>query len=400
MFKWNPHIIGTLKEQVFTRTPDRYKKSLRDECFRINLARMLVMSIVLVLLTALGMFSYFLTGSDDPARFTLVLLVHVVYIVIFCLFYFFCSYITHKEISRDSFVYRHLVMLFTLVYLSCEFALLFVDPKNISAYLRYVAALFVGLCVFLRPRGQSILFAVFIGVCTLIAVSLYPPTSRLLGAYFVFALFLLLFATQGVSLLSYTSVVIAFASRTRVSEANDHLQGLNQELQHLSHTDQLTGVGNRRDFEEKLSLAWIRGSALGEPLSVLMFDVDFFKAYNDFFTHPVGDKCLVSIAHCIREHLHRKGDIVCRYGGEEFVVILPETDRDTAGLLAERIRAGVEDLHIATPPISKRPYVTVSIGVAACNPKDGGSPQRLVDRADKAMYKSKQSGRNMVTLDK
>jgi len=139
---------------------------------------------------------------------------------------------------------------------------------------------------------------------------------------------------------------------------------LNMRLKDISYLDGLTGVPNRRKLEEHLSREWDRAKKSGQPLSLLMVDIDFFKRYNDLLGHLEGDECLRKVAQEINRHVRSGMDLVARYGGEEFAVVLPETNGKQAQSIAERIRKDVENLRIPHPASKVSRYITVSVGVA------------------------------------
>jgi diguanylate cyclase (GGDEF)-like protein len=163
-------------------------------------------------------------------------------------------------------------------------------------------------------------------------------------------------------------------------------------------TDSLTGLLNRRYFDESLKTEFYRLKRSGDILSLIMLDVDYFKRYNDNYGHLAGDDCLRQIGTILKTIVARVPDIVARYGGEEFVVILPKTDENGAKTIAERIRKAVEALAIphATSEIGK--YVTVSIGVVTVNMSAYDSPEQIVTLADEAMYGAKKGGRNRIEV--
>lgn len=168
-------------------------------------------------------------------------------------------------------------------------------------------------------------------------------------------------------------------------------------LARLTVTDPLCQVANRRGLDEALDKEWRRAQRDRLPLSVLMLDIDYFKAFNDTYGHPSGDDCLRRVADLLRDGLARPADLVARYGGEEFACILPQTDLLTAERLAQSVRRAVEMLNI---PHRACPQgrVTVSIGVAAAMPSNGADPLGLILQADKALYAAKAAGRNRVCL--
>jgi diguanylate cyclase (GGDEF)-like protein len=179
-----------------------------------------------------------------------------------------------------------------------------------------------------------------------------------------------------------------------LEELQQQLEETNEQLLMLSTTDGLTGLINRRKFEEIFSEEWQRASRSETSMSVIMLDIDGFKLYNDTFGHQQGDDCLRNIASTLKEMDLRYLDKVARIGGEEFAVILPETDAKGAMLVAERIRKTIEDLKIPHNEASGNPWVTASFGVSAITPHWKLKPLVLMQTADKALYESKRKGRN------
>jgi len=159
-------------------------------------------------------------------------------------------------------------------------------------------------------------------------------------------------------------------------------------LEQLATTDALTQLRNRRKFNTVITQEWRRTLRQGDPLALLMIDADHFKTFNDMFGHQAGDQVLVRIAATIRACVRRSAGCAARYGGEEFAVLLPGLSIETAALVAEKIRSDVEQLS------AEKWATTVSIGVAAMVPSQGGSPSLLIETADKALYEAKSRGRN------
>lgn len=170
------------------------------------------------------------------------------------------------------------------------------------------------------------------------------------------------------------------------------------QLARLASVDPLTGLANRRRFDQFLEFEWRRGIRHRSHLSLILMDVDHFKLYNDHYGHPQGDACLMAMAGVLRGVMHRSMDLSARYGGEEFVCVLPETDSEGALAVAERIRRAVEELAIPHARSLVADQVTLSLGVATMIPLSGELPQELVKRADNALYQAKQAGRNRVVL--
>ena len=168
-------------------------------------------------------------------------------------------------------------------------------------------------------------------------------------------------------------------------------------LQTLAAKDGLTGLSNRRAFDQALQSEWLRAQRSGKPLSLLFVDVDHFKLFNDKHGHQSGDECLRAVAAIVGAQAGRPVDLAARYGGEEFAVILPETDRDGACEVAERIRHAVMGLQIAHGAPRAGHHVTLSVGVATQIPTSDLAPDSLLGQADQALYAAKRLGRNRVT---
>jgi diguanylate cyclase (GGDEF)-like protein len=183
------------------------------------------------------------------------------------------------------------------------------------------------------------------------------------------------------------------ASTTRTESVLEDLRLANFRLREMSHTDELTEVGNRRNFDMRLREEISRSSRFGHTFSLLTIDIDSFKNFNDQFGHPKGDAVLRALGALMRS-VSREGDVPCRVGGEEFSFILPETGKGDAMILAERFRRRMESSVMG--PDSRSP-ITVSVGLAAF-PEDGKTPDEIVWAADEALYQSKRAGRNRVTL--
>jgi diguanylate cyclase (GGDEF)-like protein len=167
-------------------------------------------------------------------------------------------------------------------------------------------------------------------------------------------------------------------------------------LKKYSIEDPLTGIANRRRFNEIFELEWRRAQREHAPIGLVFADIDFFKNYNDLFGHQAGDSCLVRVADCLKSIVRRPGDLVARYGGEEFIAVLPNTTLEGAQALAEAIRVCVADLGWEHPGSTTFKKVTISLGATSCVPGPNMQPADLLEFADKALYQAKHEGRNLV----
>jgi len=177
------------------------------------------------------------------------------------------------------------------------------------------------------------------------------------------------------------------------------LEQANEQFKRLCSIDGLTGIPNRRHFDEMLNKEWRRAKRNEHPLSVILLDIDCFKSYNDTYGHLSGDDCLKQVAQAINQVLARAGDLVARYGGEEFVTVLPSTDKPGGLFMAEKIRCSIESLKIPHVGSVSNGILTASLGVAtlATDNRDMlPNPEALLRMADEALYRAKKAGRNRV----
>jgi diguanylate cyclase (GGDEF)-like protein/PAS domain S-box-containing protein len=172
------------------------------------------------------------------------------------------------------------------------------------------------------------------------------------------------------------------------------LKEANEKLERLAILDGLTQVPNRRCFDEYLQQEWLRMVREQRPLSLILFDVDFFKPYNDHFGHQQGDEALIAIAQAANRAVKRAADLMARYGGEEFGIVLPNTRRTGAEIVAKAVQEEVRNLMLAHPKSQVGDYLTVSMGIASVVPTQEQSPEDLIAAADAALYQAKRRGRN------
>ena len=186
------------------------------------------------------------------------------------------------------------------------------------------------------------------------------------------------------------------SEREQLDQINRALATANRELERLALVDGLTGIPNRRNLDQALGAEWARMRREGGPLTVVMCDIDRFKAYNDACGHLEGDDCLRKVARAVFDAARRPGDHAGRFGGEEFVVVLPGTDLEGGLAVGEALRKAVRDCAIPHPRAVADGIVTISIGVASAVPVPGMSPEAVVEAADRAMYVAKSEGRDRV----
>lgn len=176
------------------------------------------------------------------------------------------------------------------------------------------------------------------------------------------------------------------------------LEEKNTELERLSSQDGLTGIANRRIFDEFSGKEWGRAARDHTPLSLILIDIDHFKTYNDNYGHQGGDDCLRQVAQKLASTVRRPSDLVARYGGEEFAVVMPGTDLEGAKRIADALCDGVASMNLPHAHSSTADHVTISLGVASAMPTTEGGPEQLIEKADEALYQAKKSGRNQFQV--
>lgn len=181
-----------------------------------------------------------------------------------------------------------------------------------------------------------------------------------------------------------------------LQESQRRLAEANMELQRLSSLDGLTGIPNRRRFDEYLAHEWKMAIRHNTAISLIMMDIDFFKMYNDHYGHQGGDDCLKTVAKILEQSVLRETDIVARYGGEEFAAILPDSGRKAAHEIAEAMRSCIQERQIPHEKSQVSKFVSISIGIATAMPVRGADAEALIAAADQALYKAKEMGRNQI----
>jgi len=195
--------------------------------------------------------------------------------------------------------------------------------------------------------------------------------------------------------LTITAMERIYVMRQKLQQTQKGLESANKKLEYLAMYDQLTGLANRRNFDETLEKQFLLAKRNKKPISVIICDIDFFKIYNDTYGHQKGDDCLAIIASIIGEVPDRPTDKACRYGGEEFTVILPDTNLEGGLLIAERLRKAIFDKNVKHEGSKVAPCVTLSLGLATYTGQFKNEDD-ILKAADDALYRAKENGRNRV----
>ena len=307
-------------------------------------------------------------------------------------------YIAENRDERDLFRALSVYMLvyFVIVFINDHYFA--GNPAFGPQYATLVTLAFAVLCSFalrapsappVRAANSTLVRMVRSGSPILLALALLTASLFLIRVDYLWGCAGILIAVLGIGVRTTLIQVLQI----------EHRETLRREasaLQTIAWTDALTGVPNRHFFTESLARAW-RGERRPGQQAILMIDIDHFKLLNDRYGHPVGDGCLRDVARALQRALVRPEDVLARYGGEEFIVLLHDSPAAGAQVVAERLRATVQDLRIENAGSPER-VVTVSIGVASAELTDEAAAARMVEDADRALYEAKCAGRNQVKL--
>lgn len=196
--------------------------------------------------------------------------------------------------------------------------------------------------------------------------------------------------------LTITAMLRIYVMHQKLQKTQKELLAANKELEQFALFDKLTGLANRRNFDETLKQQYQLAKRNKDPLTFIICDIDFFKLYNDHYGHQEGDECLASVAKAIGSIPNRPTDKTCRYGGEEFTIILPDTDLVGGEIVAEKLKQAVLAVKIKHEKSTASPFVTLSLGIATYIDDQFKTPEELVKAADDALYAAKKNGRNRI----
>lgn len=274
---------------------------------------------------------------------------------------------------------------FAIVGIGCTFALLCLHPRLGAIWPTVMAGVLI-IIYFCLPLPFTTMVVLAAGYTLIVPLTFILSVGPAPAPDDIYRAGLRLFLANVLGL----SVASTLQRSQRLQFAQNRL------LQQLLSTDSLTGIANRRHFDYALVDEWRRCARAGKPLSLLMIDVDHFKAFNDARGHLQGDECLRRVAGLLSQAARRPGDLVARYGGEEFVCLLTDTNATGALLVAGRLQAAIDEACISHPNSPLGPHLTISIGAATAHPP-AQSPESLVALADRLLYAAKERGRRGIS---
>ncbi|MDL2273831.1 GGDEF domain-containing protein, partial [Oscillospiraceae bacterium OttesenSCG-928-G22] len=387
-----------IRSQLFARMPTAYRADFRAFLFSINIPRFAVQSFVLVVIDSVSLLFYLGYHTRTGVPYPWHIVVHIIKIACMVTGFFFYSVLQNMEYDEKNRFLVNADFVYPLFHFISEVALFVSGPEDFSALIRFLAVPFIvaGIPVVRQLRAFLLSTLVFVFYSLYLPHTAYASTLTAGGA--ALNLWLVVFLCVNlVAFTVYSIFVKNYTAMRREENAQASLIAANEKLDTLSRRDGLTGLRNRRDLKLFMESTWKVPGSTRKTVSVLMFDIDYFKRYNDRFGHLVGDECLVRVTSAIREELGEEEDIIlARFGGEEFIAVTYDKDHDELLAIARRIRLRVELLKIENPDSDVSPYLTICIGLATQNVAKLNDYNAIFEWADECLYFAKQSGRNQV----
>jgi diguanylate cyclase (GGDEF)-like protein len=385
---------GISKIRNYMICPPQYLADFRLENIQINVSRLRIISLVLAVLSTLAsIYLWFFRahGQHFPVPFFVLMHLHN---VVFGLVVYFSIIWMQKKFKRTIRFGPSINLLFLCYSLGWTIIFTLLSQAMNGQITVYVIGMTcVAIISFLDPRNLAIIYAVsnslFLGFLPQFQSSESLRASHLINSMYMTAI------TWLIATILYNSRINNHIQKQVINRQFSELVLANKRLEHLSTIDALTGMYNRRVFDETIDKEWRRAARQKTELALAMIDIDHFKAFNDTYGHLAGDACLKTVSETIRSLVKRPGDALFRYGGEEFAIIMADSTLAGANLLCEKIRLAVADLAIPNQ-LSEYSSVTISIGVSSIIPDSRGLFSSYIHSVDQLLYKAKQLGRNIV----
>lgn len=393
------------KDYMFIKVPEKNLKEFNAYINRINIERGKATAAAFIFIESFLILFFMLTKRQQFFKVPVLYYGIIYLLVLIGMIIYLAAFIKlgkNMPKYQTSIIYTGIS--FALFILFCHAGLSILDQLSSGQIIVYVVAVIsVAVCPIYEPSALIIIYFC-VHVPFIIFMTYLQKSSNLLYMNYVNSTSFII-VSWVISWMRYKSQVEIFINGKIIEEKNIELERLNKELaeannklKKLSRTDSLTGINNRYMFDRTIKIEWNRCQRHFVPLSLLIIDIDFFKAFNDNYGHQAGDYCIQKIAGVIKSCAKRASDTVARYGGEEFAVILPYVEKEDAYKIAEKIRCSVEILNIKHEYSSASRHVTISTGVNTVIPSDKLSIRDFIRTADKALYEAKDNKRNNTVV--
>lgn len=391
-----------IREALSISAQDGYKAELNVYVDRINTSRAKITALCFVVVEAAVLAASLIIKNGDyfsrPGLHYLEM--HISYFVIMSV-YLLIFLRLGKNVAQYGKAINITGALFAVTILAWCAGISLLDQQTNGQIVVYtVAVMAIAVTPFFKPLYLTGIYAV-VHIAFLVMMPHFQKSYDIVyGNYVNSTTFILI--SLAISYMRYKRIIEEFGNRKLLQEKSRELERMNRELAEanqklelISRTDSLTGVCNRYMFDTTIKMEWNRCKRNIVPLSLIMIDIDFFKTYNDSHGHMVGDDCIRQVANVLKAFTKRSSDVVARYGGDEFALVLPYMGKESALSLAEQIRRTVEEYAICLANTTSQEFLTISAGVNSAVPTEKISLEKFIEAADSALYKAKES-RNSV----
>lgn len=391
-------IRNVVQRQLFAVIAPDQKGSFRAHLFRINVTRFMTQCFILILMDICSLLMYLVYYAREGTFLPWHLHVHATKIAAMPLLILYLSRMNRKGYNPASRLDRNIELLYPALHFLLEFALFASGPMDLGAFLRLAAVPFIMGSIPVIPQRRAFVLE----LAAYLILSIYVPRQTIYGllvkpfAFFINVWGVVFVCANLISFTVYSWFVRTYTASQEAEQAQQELLHLNGRLRDISRRDSLTGLLNRRGFQEYMDTAWRTRGQTEETATVMMMDIDYFKLLNDKYGHLVGDECLIRITDTLSKALDPMGYTLARYGGEEFVAVRYNHPHGQAVLDANRLRMQVFSQQIDNPDSDVAPYVTISIGVATRPVHQTASYDTLINEADECLYFAKRYGRNQI----
>ncbi len=395
-------LLQSIKKLFIISVSERYKREFTLAVHKYNVSRVKgVAGTFIVLEVVMIVVSLFKHNNQFPdicysGMYVFLLTAMLIYLLVFIKL--------GKNIASNSTIIQLGGISFAAVILYWCAGISLLDQYYYGQIVVYITAL---LAIAVIPLFSPLVLLSIYVPCQLLFVALMPYFQQSADVLFGHCVnsTTFLFVSWVISRMRYSNYIEDFEYTKIIQEKNDELEKVNRELEEanrilekLSQTDSITGIYNRFVFDRTMLTEWDRCRRHSIPLSLMMIDIDFFKSFNDNYGHQAGDDCIRDVARLLRASAQRSSDIVARYGGDEFAIILPHLEKEEACQFAEKIRKRVLELAVPHEYSTVSPYLTISVGVHTIVPSDQSSIEEFIKTADEALYEAKKSHNKVVCL--
>ena len=390
-------IFRLIRNFIMASVSDKYKEEFAININEINLTRGKITAVTFIVIEVVELVILFTTRGHAflkktdiyyAAMDTVLILIMIVYLLMFVKL--------ENSISKHGLGIKVVGVSFTIMILFWCAGISLLDQLSSGQIIVYsISIIAVAVTPIFKPITLLLMYLI-VHLPFLFLVPYFQKSSDILCANYINSTTFLIISWM-ISCMRYKNQIDDFNNRKIIQEKNDELERVNQKLEKLSQIDSLTGIFNRFVFDKTIEAEWDRCKRYFIPLSLIMIDIDFFKAFNDSYGHQAGDDCLRKVSQVLSSSARRSSDTVARYGGEEFAVVLTHMEKESALKFAEQLRKRVEQLAIPHMYSSVSNYITISLGIYTVIPSDMLSIEQFIKTADEALYEAKKCRNKVIS---